>query len=388
MITFLSKLFIGDENDIPVAELRRKKGMLFGAAGIGLNIFLFILKITAGIMSKSVAIVADAMNNLSDGGSSIISLVGFKLSGQKPDPDHPFGHGRIEYVSGLIISMLIIIMGSELLISSIKEIFNPGETVFSTVSFAILIISIIVKLYMYFYNKQGSEKYKSAVMSATAADSLSDTVATSVVLVCMIISKYAGIKLDGFAGILVSGFILYSGIMSAKDTIDPLLGTKPDPEFVKKIGDFVMSYEGIQGVHDLVVHDYGAGRMMISLHAEVPADGNIVEIHDTIDNIEHKLQEVLGCHATIHMDPVMVNDENTNRMKRLTTLIVKSVDESLTIHDFRMVFGQTHINLIFDCVVPFELKMTEAEVKKAIEDKVRSLPGNLFAVVEIDRPMV
>lgn len=388
MVTFLSKIFIGNEEGIPTVELRRKKGVLFGAVGIGLNLFLFVIKLVGGILSNSVAIIADALNNLSDGGSSIISLVGFKLSGQKPDPNHPFGHGRIEYVSGLIISMLIILMGFELLRSSIMEIIHPGETVFSAFSFCVLIISILVKLYMFFYNKAGSEKYKSAVMSATAMDSLCDTIATAGVLLCVIITRYTGYKLDGFAGILVAGFIIYNGFMSAKDTIDPLLGQKADKDFVEKIEKFVMSYEGIYGVHDLVVHDYGAGRMMITLHAEVPADGNIVELHDTIDNIEHKLREVLGCHATIHLDPVMTNDENTNRMKRLTELIVKSIDESLTIHDFRMVYGQTHINLIFDCIVPFELTMTPDEVKKAICDKVSSLPGNLYAVVDIDRPMV
>lgn len=388
MITLLSKIFIGDENSISAADLRRKKGILFGAVGILLNIFLFIIKVTAGIMSKSVAIIADALNNLSDGGSSLISLVGFKLSGQKPDPDHPFGHGRLEYVSGLIISLLIIIMGFELFTSSVSEIIHPRTTSFSRTSFIVLFVSIAVKIYMYLYNKAGSEKYKSAVMGATAKDSLSDTISTSVVLVCLIVSRYTGLKLDGYAGIFVACFIMYAGIMSAKDTIDPLLGQKPDKEFVEKIANFVLSFDGVYGVHDLVVHDYGAGRMMISLHAEVPADGNIVELHDTIDNIEQKLRDVLGCHATIHMDPVMINDENTNRMKRLSELIVKSIDESLTIHDFRMVYGQTHINLIFDCVVPYEVKMTEEEVKKAICDKVRSLPGNLYAVVQIDRPMV
>lgn len=387
MITLLEKIVLKNtEGDSP-SELRRKYGMLFGGVGIFLNIVLFAIKLIAGIISGSVAIVADSLNNLSDCGSSIISLVGFKLAGQKPDTNHPFGHGRFEYISGLVISMLIILMGGELFITSIRKIFNATPIIYNNVVLIILIISIVVKLYMFYYNKSGAEKFKSSVMKATSMDSLSDSVTTLVVLISTLVAHFCGLKIDGFAGLIVSVFILYSGITSAKDTIDPLLGSKPDKEFVEKIANFVMSFEGIYGVHDLVVHDYGAGRMMISLHAEVPADGNIVALHDTIDNIEHKLQETLGCHATIHMDPVQVNDENTNRMKRLTTLIVKSIDESFTIHDFRMVYGQTHINLIFDVVVPYEVNMTEDEVKDAICSKVRSLPGNLYAVVDVDHPM-
>ena len=387
MITLLEKIVLKNtEGDSP-SELRRKYGMLFGGVGIFLNIVLFAIKLIAGIISGSVAIVADSLNNLSDCGSSIISLVGFKLAGQKPDTNHPFGHGRFEYISGLVISMLIILMGGELFITSIRKIFNATPIIYNNVVLIILIISIVVKLYMFYYNKSGAAKFKSSKMKATSMDSLSDSVTTLVVLISTLVAHFCGLKIDGFAGLIVSVFILYSGITSAKDTIDPLLGSKPDKEFVEKIANFVMSFEGIYGVHDLVVHDYGAGRMMISLHAEVPADGNIVALHDTIDNIEHKLQETLGCHATIHMDPVQVNDENTNRMKRLTTLIVKSIDESFTIHDFRMVYGQTHINLIFDVVVPYEVNMTEDEVKDAICSKVRSLPGNLYAVVDVDHPM-
>lgn len=388
MITILSKFFIKNVSDANPNEIRRKYGVLFGAVGIGLNVILFIIKIIAGILSGSVAIVADAINNLSDGGSSIISLVGFKLSGQEPDPTHPFGHGRIEYVTGLIISMVIVMMGGELFFSSVKKIFNPTELVVNQVSITILVISILIKLYMFYYNKTGSVKFKSSVMSATAMDSLCDSVSTLVVLICMLIYRFFGWNFDGIGGLLVGGFIIYTGIMSAKDTIDPLLGAAPDKEFVEKIEKFVISYDGIEGVHDLVVHDYGAGRMMISLHAEVSAEGNIMDLHDTIDNIERKLHDTLGCFAVIHMDPVMVNDENTNRMKRLTELVVKSIDEDMTIHDFRMVMGPTHTNLIFDVVLPYYVKLTEEDAKNAIAKKIESLPGNLFAVINVDRPMV
>lgn len=388
MITFLSKVFMKDLYAETAQEVRRKYGVLFGAVGIGLNIILFLIKLIAGIISGSVAIVADALNNLSDGGSSLISLVGFKLSGQKPDPTHPFGHGRFEYITGLIISMVIIMMGGELFISSIRKIVHPAELAVNKVSIVILVISIFVKLYMFYYNKMGSIKFKSAVMGATAMDSLCDSISTFVVLVCMLIYKYTGFNLDGFGGLLVGCFIIYTGVMSAKDTINPLLGAAPDKDFVEKIEKFVMSYDGIEGVHDLIVHDYGAGRMMISLHAEVSAEGNILDLHDTIDNIEHKLHEVLGCFAVIHMDPIMVNDDSTNRMKRLTELVVKSVDEAMTIHDFRMVMGQTHTNLIFDVVLPYYVKLTESEAKEEISKKIEALPGNLYAVIDIDRPMV
>lgn len=387
MTTLLARLFIKSGQGEVNADVRRQYGVLYGATGIALNIVLFIIKLVAGIVSGSMAMTADAINNLSDGGSSLVSLLGFKLSGQKPDPSHPFGHGRMEYLSALFVSIFIVFMGGELCISSIRKIINPSEVRFSYTLVGVLLISIAVKLYMFYYNHEGAKRINSAVLSATAMDSLSDVVATSTVLISMIVSEYSKLRLDGWAGLLVSFFILYTGIVSAKDAVDPLLGTKADPEFVKKIAEFVMSFEGIYGVHDLVVHDYGVGRMMISLHAEVPAEGNIVEIHDTIDNIEKKLKDTLGCHAVIHMDPVYVHDDNTNRMKRLTELVAKSVDESLTVHDFRMVMGYTHTNLIFDVVIPYEVKMSEEEVTEAIRNKIESLPGNLYAVIEVDRPL-
>lgn len=387
MIEVLSKVFVKNNVEGNVNDERRQFGVLLGGVGIFFNIILFTIKIVASLLTGSVAIIADAFNNLSDAGSSFIQMIGYKLSGQKPDSEHPYGHGRIEYVSGLIISIIIIIVGFQLLSSSIDKIIHPVSISYSKVTIIILCISVFIKLYMYSYNLKYSKKYNSVVMQATAYDSLSDCLATSIVLIAAMISEYTGMNIDGYSGILVSAFIIYTGVTSARDTISPLLGEKPDKEFVNKIETFVMSFDDISGVHDLVVHDYGAGRMMVSLHAEVPATGDIVKIHDTIDNIEKRLSETLGCHAVIHMDPVVTDDEVTIRMNRLCTLIAKSIDESLTIHDFRMVAGPTHTNLIFDVVVPFEMKMTESEVKKAIEDKVSSIPGNLIAVIDIDRPM-
>lgn len=386
MINFLAKRLIKDYENVTSASVRQAYGVLCGGVGIFWNIVLFVVKLVAGFISGSVAVTADAMNNLSDAGSSVIMMVGFKMSGQKPDPDHPFGHGRIEYVTGLVVSLVIILVGFELVKSSVDKIIHPEEVLSSTVTIIILVISIIIKLYMYSYNKSTSEKVGSAAMAATAMDSFTDSIATAAVLLSMLIATYTGVKLDGWCGLLVSLFILYAGVTSAKDTLDPLLGTKPSKEYVEQIEKFVLSYEGVIGVHDLVIHDYGPGRVMISLHAEVPSNANIMEIHDTIDNIEHRLYEVLGAQAVIHMDPVVVDDIKTDRMKRLTQLLVKAVDENLKIHDFRMVAGPTHTNLIFDVVLPYDSSMSEEEVKEAISAKVEELPGNHFAVIDVDRP--
>lgn len=387
MISVLSKIFIKNREDVNSSDVRRQYGILLGGTGIFLNICLFIVKMVCGLFTGSVAIIADALNNISDAGSSLIQLIGYKLSGHKPDTEHPFGHGRLEYVSGLIISIIIMFMGFELLKSSIGRIIGAVRIEYSGAAVMILMISIFVKLYMYYYNKKYAEKLSSVVMQATAFDSLSDCVTTATVLLAIMVSEYTGLYLDGYCGLLVSIFIIVTGINSAKDTINPLLGQKADPEFVNKIAQFAMSYDDVLGIHDLVVHDYGAGRMMITFHAEVSANGDFVKLHDTIDSIERRLKQVLGCQAVIHMDPVFVNDEATIRMKRFCTLITKSINEALTIHDFRMVAGPTHIKLVFDVLAPYELDMTDEKIKTEIENKIASLPGNLSAVVDVDRPM-
>lgn len=387
MINFLAKIFIKDRESLEPTVARRKYGVLLGGTGIALNIVLFIIKLACGIVTGSVSIVADALNNISDAGSSLIQIIGYKLSGHKPDTEHPFGHGRLEYISGLIISIIILFMGFELLKESITRIIHPVDVLYSKAAVVILIIAILIKLYMYSYNKKYAEKLESVVMQATAFDSLSDCVATATVLLAMMIAEYTGLRVDGYCGIIVSLFIITTGFNAAKDTITPLLGQKADPEFVEKIAQFALSYDDVLGVHDLVVHDYGAGRMMITFHAEVPANGDFVKLHDTIDNIERRIKQVLGCQTVIHMDPVFVNDEATIRMKRFCNLITKSINESLTIHDFRMVAGPTHIKLVFDILAPFELEMSDEAIKKQVEDKIASLPGNLTAVVDVDRPM-
>lgn len=388
MVGLLAKKFIKDYDNYSSGEVRQQYGVLSGAVGIGLNILLFIVKLTAGFLSGSVAITADAINNLGDAGSSILMMVGFKLAGRKPDPEHPFGHGRVEYVTGLVVSILIVIMGFELFTSSIDKIIHPQELTVSAIVVAILIVSVGVKFYMYYYNKVLAKKLGSQTLNATSKDSVSDAVSTTVVLAAMLFTYFTGIMIDGWCGLLVACFILYTGINSVKDTLDPLLGTRPDPEYVKTIENFVKSFDGILGVHDMVVHDYGPGRVMISLHAEVSAECDIVDIHDTIDVIEHKLNQTLGCYSVIHMDPIVVNDEVTNRMKRFTELVVKSIDERFTMHDFRMVKGATHTNLIFDVVAPYDCDLSPEEIKKIINDILSTLPERLIAVVTIDRPMV
>ena len=386
MISLLARIFIKNHDDYQSPTVRQAYGMLCGAAGIGLNILLFIGKWLAGTLSGSIAITADAFNNLSDAGSSVITLIVFKLSGQKPDPEHPFGHGRMEYISGLFVSVAILIMGFELIKSSVGKILHPEAIESSPVILAILVASILVKLYMCFYNRSIGKKINSAAMRATANDSLSDTVSTTLVLAATIISQLTGVILDGWFGVLVGIFIFYTGITTMKDTMDPLLGQAPDKELVNHIEEVVMAHPIVHGIHDLIVHDYGPGRLMISLHAEVSASGNLLEIHDEIDNIEHELQQKLNCAATIHMDPIVTDNEEVNRLHDRVLELAKSLDSSLNIHDFRMVEGPTHTNLIFDVAVPYECKMTDVEVSNTLKKGVRELSGGqYFAVIQVDR---
>jgi len=384
MVELLAKHFIkSKESESP--ETRQVYGILCGSVGIFFNILLAIGKFVAGLLSGSIAIMADAANNLSDAGSSLIVLFGFKLAGQKPDPDHPFGHGRVEYISGLLVSVLIIYMAFELLKSSVDAILHPGEISFEPVILVILLVSILVKFYMFLYNRKFGKRIHSEAMLATAMDSLSDMGATAVVLISMLVSHYTSLQVDGICGVLVALLIFYAGFNSAKETINPLLGQPPEPEFVKRIEDIVEAEEEIIGIHDLIVHNYGPGRVMISLHAEVPADGDILALHDMIDNVEHRLKNELHCAAVIHMDPVCTKDEQTLELKQVVTDIVKEVDEVLTIHDFRVVTGPTHTNLIFDIVVPFGFPISDVDLTNEIQNKIWKYNPVYFVVIEIDK---
>lgn len=385
MITILSNIFMKGKEG---AARRKAYGTLCSIVGILFNICLFAGKYFAGVISGSVAITADAFNNLSDAGSSFITLVGFLFAGKKPDPDHPFGHGRFEYISGFVVSIAILLMGFELLKTSIVKIIHPEPVDTSLVAMGILIASIFVKMYMAFYNYSIGRKIDSAAMRATGADSLSDTVATTVVLIAMLVMRFTGANIDGICGVFVAFFILYAGFSAAKDTLDPLLGLAPEKEVVEQIEKIVLAHDEVKGIHDLVVHDYGPGRLMISLHAEVPGNHDIFEIHDTIDHIERELNEKLCCESVIHMDPIETDNEEVAKMKSIVAEKVKEIDEQMTIHDFRMVSGPTHTNLIFDAVMPFGLKMSREEVKKKIEDIVENMDGDYSAVVQIDQGYV
>lgn len=386
MITCLAKFWIRESDS--EEKKRRVYGTLGAVVGIFLNICLFAGKYLAGFLSGSIAIMADAFNNLSDAGSSFISLIGFVFSGKKPDLDHPFGHGRIEYLAGLGVSFLILLMGVELAKNSVQKILHPVSVQISTLSIAVLSASILVKLYMAYYNHAIGKKIRSATMAATATDSLSDAAATTVVLLAMLFLAVTGINIDGYCGILVAVFILAAGIGAAKETVSPLLGQAPDPEFVKEIKELVMQHEEVLGIHDMAVHDYGPGRVMVSLHAEVSGDGNIYELHDLIDRIERELKEKLHCETVIHMDPIDVGNEKTVEMKEEMVKLVKAIDERITIHDFRMVTGTTHHNMIFDVVIPADFKLSQEELKDIIQKKVWEKWPDYYVVIDVDTAYV
>ena len=383
MVTLLARLLIRHQED--EARTRRAYGILCGAVGICLNVLLFAGKFFAGVLSGSIAITADAFNYLSDAGSSFVTLLGFHLAGQKADADHPFGHGRIEYLSGLVVSVLILLMGVELGKSSVSKILHPEAVDSSPLVVAILCASIAVKLYMFLYNRRLGRKLGSTAMEATAMDSLSDSAATAAVLLATLVGHFTDLLIDGWCGLLVAAFILWSGVSAAKETLDPLLGTPPTAELVERIRSLVLAHKSIIGIHDLIVHDYGPGRMMISLHAEVSASGDVLELHDEIDNVETELREKLGCEAVIHMDPIVTDDGLTAETRQRVAALVHCIDDAISIHDFRMVKGPTHINVIFDAVVPFGFRLTDEEVAKKIRTAVRTLDGNYYAVVKVER---
>jgi cation diffusion facilitator family transporter len=385
MVTLLAKWFIKDKPDSETPGVRYAYGVLASTVGIGLNVLLFLGKLLVGLMAGSIAIMADAFNNLSDAGSSVVALLGFALARQKPDAEHPFGHGRIEYVAGLVVSSVIILMGGELFKSSVERIRTPQPIVWSSLTAVILLVSIIVKLYMAWYNRRIGKAIASPVMAASAIDSISDAVSTGVVLLATFIGHETNVYLDGWCGLLVAAVVLFAGYKTARDAISPLLGQPPDPAFVEHIKQITREYPEIIGMHDLIVHDYGPGRRMISFHGEVPANGDILLLHDAIDNLEKELQEELGCQAVIHMDPVITDDKELNQTKERVAEMVKGLDERVTIHDFRMVSGPTHKNLIFDVAVPYDIKATEQEIQQKISHMVHALDPEFYAVVQVDR---
>ena len=388
MIEFLARRLIRDHDDLTAPAARRAYGVLCGCVGVALNLLLFAGKCLAGLVSGSIAITADAFNNLSDAGASVVTLLGFKLAAQRPDRGHPFGHGRMEYVSGLVVSMVILLMGVELAKTSVEKILEPQPVEFSPLVAVILAVSIAVKLYMSHYNRAIGRKIGSAAMAATAADSLSDSLATTAVLLSTLAGHFWNVNIDGWCGAAVACFILWAGVKAAKETIDPLLGQPPSPEFVSQIQEIVLRHREITGIHDLMVHDYGPGRLFVSLHAEVPASGDILALHDVVDSAERELASELGCLATIHMDPVVSDDGLTAETRERVAAIVRLIDPGITIHDFRMVPGPTHTNVIFDAVVPYGCPLSDQEVARRVREGVRALDGNYFAVVEVEKSYI
>lgn len=387
MISILRRLFIREDRLSP-ADLRSAYGILCGMVGIFLNICLFVGKYVAGVISGSISITADAVNNLSDAGSSIITLAGFKFGSRKADKEHPFGHGRYEYISGLAVSVIILLVGYELLRTSIGKIISPEPVEAGIVSVCILIASILVKFYMFFYNRTIGKKLDSPAMQATAADSLNDCIATGVVLLCMLINLFANVNVDGWGGLFVAAFILYAGFNSARETLSPLLGKAPEPEVIAQIEKIALGYPEILAVHDLVVHDYGPGRLMVSLHAEVSGKDDIYRLHDIIEHAEADINKAVGCESVIHMDPVETDNEEVTHTKELVAEAAKSIHPEITIHDFRMVRCSDYVNLIFDAVLPLDSKLSKKEFRADMQKACEEQLGKCNLVMKIDHPYV
>ena len=384
-MNFVIKRCIKDYENVEDLRVRSAYGKLSGIAGIIFNILLFAIKLLAGTLSHSVAITADAFNNLSDASSSIISLAGFKLAAKPADKDHPFGHGRYEYLSGLMVAVLVMAIGIELLKTGIEKVIHPSDVDLSILSFVILGVSILVKLYMMYYNTRIGRMIKSNALIATAKDSRNDCISTGAVLISSIIMKVFGINIDGWLGIAVAVFILISGFGLIKDTLGPLLGQAPDPELVKKIRDIIMAHEHIDGIHDLIVHVYGPGNMFASVHVEVDVKMDPLLAHDEIDNIEREVLDKEGVNLTIHYDPIETDDELTNEVRSFVAEHVKAIDSRITIHDLRVVPGITHTNVVFDVVVPYDIKFTDDEIRSRVDELVKSDHPDFNTVLTIDR---
>ena len=387
MTDFLVKRFIKNSTDVNDPAVRTAYGNLAGAVGIFCNVLLCAAKLAVGTLFGSISITADAVNNLSDASSSVITLVGFRLSAKPADDEHPYGHARIEYLAGLAVSVMILVIGVELARSSIGKILSPTAVEFSLVTVAVLLLSIGVKLWMAAFNKDLSRRIGSTAMAATATDSLSDAAATAVVLICTFIDHYLHVNIDGVAGLVVAVFILRAGWGAAKDTLDPLLGRPMDPELARDIDKLVVSHPNILGIHDLVYHDYGPGRAMMSFHAEVPADADLLEMHDIIDHIERELKEKHHIETVIHMDPV-VNDERTAALRAQVEQLAHEIDPVLSIHDLRITAGPRHTNVLFDVMVPYGFRLTDSQVRGELSRGVKKLSEKYTAVIEVDHSYV
>lgn len=383
MTNLLIKLFIKD-NDVSNLGTRGKYGMLSSATGIVVNILLSIVKLVIGIIANSISIISDALNNITDVGSSVVTMIGFKISQKKIDKDHPWGHGRMEYITAFIVDIIILMVGFELLKSSIDKIIHPELPAVNNVTIIILVIAVLTKLWLFLFYKKIAKTIDSNAIKGNAYDSISDSISTLVVLISAVVAKLCGISIDGYASLIVSVFILFTGYKAIKETVDLLLGMKPDPEFIKDIEEEAKKYDMISGIHDIMVHDYGPGRKIVSFHAEVPADGDICKVHDIIDQMEQDLFEKFNCITTIHMDPIVVDNKEINDMRDFTEKIVKELNPEFSIHDFRMTDGGKRINLIFDLVVPRDKEYDKEEIIKNVQQKIHEKDKKYFAVIKVE----
>ncbi len=399
MTSLLIKLFVKDRENVTDPDVRKRYAMLASITGIILNVLLFASKLTVGWIIASIAIIADAFNNISDASSSVVTFIGFRMSGKRADKDHPLGHGRFEYIAAFIVDMLIIFVGVELFKTSVEKIIesfssstpavaDDGGDTTALVTFILLGVAILIKLWMFFFYRKIAKKINSAAIRAASFDSISDVVATALVLVSAVISRYTNVNIDGWAGIAVACFILFTGIKAAKETIDLLLGQSPSKEFVKGIYDFVENYPEVIGIHDVMVHDYGPGRQIISFHAEVPSDSDFNYAHDVVDCIERDMGNKFGCIVTIHLDPIVVNDERVNEMKKLAEDAAAEVNPGFAIHDFRMTSGGKHVNMIFDLCIPMDCKMKGDEAAQKVAAKIAEKNPDCYAVIKPEHPFV
>lgn len=388
MTDFFIKLFIKNKNDLSSPKVRGQYATLASVTGIVLNVLLFIGKLTLGLLAASVAIIADAFNNVSDAGSAVIALIGFRLAAKPVDKEHPLGHGRLEYVAAFIVDMFIILVGFELLKGSIEKIITPTLPSVGNATLILLGVAILVKVWLFFFYRNIAGKINSSAIKGAAFDSLSDCFATSLVLISALIARFWNVAIDGYAGILVALFIGFTGIKAAKETIDLLLGSPPDPQFIKDIYTFTEKYSKIVGIHDVMVHDYGVGRQIVSFHAEISADSDINVAHEEVDRLERDMHEAFGCIVTVHLDPIVVGDPIVDELRELATACAKQIDPAFSIHDFRITKGETDVNLIFDLLLPAESKMSASEAEKTLSRKIRESNPNCSCVIRAERPYV
>ncbi len=388
MTNLLIKLFIKDKENVENQEVRGKYAMLSSITGIVVNVLLSAFKLVMGIITGSMSIISDALNNVTDAGSSIVTMVGFKMSQKKIDTDHPWGHGRMEYITAFFVDILILLVGFELLQSSIEKIIHPELPAISNITIILLVVAILAKLWLFVFYKKIAKTINSAAIKGTAYDSISDSISTLAVLISAIVAKFAGISIDGYVSLLVSIFILITGLKAIKEIIDILLGQKPDPEYVKSIEEFASKYDTIQGIHDIMVHDYGPGRKIVSFHAEVPANSDICRAHDIIDQMEQDIYDKFGCITTVHMDPIVVDNEEINTMRKMVEDIVKEKNDKFSIHDFRMTDGGERINLIFDLVIPPEENANLEKIISELQNQIHNKDPKYHAVIKVENSYV